>query len=156
MMFAQWRRLTIGTLENLLTQTGQIMALSPSLLPEKNYSFALCDWDEDLHWRLSLHFYLHLKAPRVFRSVLNLYILTTVSVVPQCNFQDLSRIWVWNAVVFSKNRKGANRSTSERQIFAEMANVCLNHGRGFKFVTSSVRSAIARTLSPSVVPSRSN
>ena len=39
----QWRRLSIGTLENLLTQRGQIMALSPSLLPEKNYSFALRD-----------------------------------------------------------------------------------------------------------------
>ena len=36
------------------------MALSPSLLPEKNYSFAMRDWDEDLHWRLSLHFYLRL------------------------------------------------------------------------------------------------
>ena len=43
MMFAQWRRLTVETLENLLTQRGQIMALIPSLLSEKNYSFALCD-----------------------------------------------------------------------------------------------------------------
>ena len=47
-MFAQWRGLTIETLENLLTQWNQLMALSHSSLHENNCLSALCDWDKDL------------------------------------------------------------------------------------------------------------